>query len=280
MSFKGQLGRKPPYSPEEKPRLVLEDYLDMSALPTAPNVIDYSTRIGKDSWGMMMNGPDPQAPAQIRNTGIGDCTFAEAGHDTMAQTLYGTGTMVTLPDSSLLKGYETVGGYVLGDPSTDNGCVIQDVLNYRRKTGLADSAGNMHKISAFAQVSSVVGRNTDWNVLKQALYLFGSVDIGVNFPDSAMDQFNNGEPWSVVNGSPIDGGHCVTVQRWDQTVPNGYVKVVTWGQEQAVRTSWWTEYVEEAWVIITPDWLNSMGESPTGLNMAQLQADLTALTSE
>lgn len=266
MSFKGKLGRNKPYPASVKPRVVINDYMNLGALPAPPNVIDYSTKV--PSWPMYMNGPDPSAPPQISGTGIGDCTFAYVGHATQAWTCYAN-TEVTLPDSAILKGYEDVGGYVLGNSSTDNGCVIQDVLNYWRTTGVGG-----HKIVAFAELKNL----TDWTVIKQALDIFGSIDLGINFPAGAMDQFNNGQPWDIVPGDYIEGGHCVGLQRWDQTVPNGYAKVITWGQEQAVRLRWWAQYVEEAWVIITQDWLNSKGTTIQGLNLSALNTDLADLT--
>ncbi|HEV2353215.1 MAG TPA: hypothetical protein VGR89_03185 [Puia sp.] len=249
--------------------------MDLTALPAPPVVVDYSTRIPADGWGMCMNGPDPANPPQIPD-GIGDCTFAEATHDTLAQSIYAGDVPVTIPNSSLLTGYHAVGGYVLGEPSTDNGCVIQQVLSYRRKTGLLDSNGNLHKILAFGQLKNL----DNFAMVKTALYIFGSIDIGVNFPSAAMTQFDEGLPWAPVRGDSIEGGHCVCVQRFDPTVSDGYIKVVTWGQEQAVRLSWWDAYVEEAWCIITQDWLSTVSdETLNGLDLAQLNTDLGQMTN-
>lgn len=252
----GSLGRLAPHPVETHPRVTLEDHLDLTALPNLSGVtVDYASNV--PSWPMYMNDQ------------IGDCTFAAAGHMIQAWTAYAS-SEVTVANSDILHGYEVVGGYVPGNPSTDNGCVMQDVCHYWATNGIAG-----HKISAYAQVRDC---KNPW-MLKQVLDLFGTVYLGINCPQSALDQFNVNEIWSYVPGSLIAGGHAIPLQRM---VPvgseHGIMDIVTWGSLHPMTIKFAEQYIEEAWVIITPDWIEANGDAPNGLNLASLQADFAQLT--
>jgi hypothetical protein len=143
---------------------------------------------------------------------------------------------------------------------------VRDALNYRRKTGLIDAAGNRHKIGAFLALEP---GNVDH--LLEALYLFGIVGIGIQFPDSAMDQFNAGKPWSVVAGARIEGGHYVPL-----VAKRSNLECVTWGRIQPMTSQFYAKYCDEAWAILSPEMLKG-GKSPEGFDLAQLQTDLNAV---
>ena len=165
--------------------------------------------------------------------------------------------------------YEAVSGYNPATGQNDNGARMQDVLSYWRKTGIAG-----HKILAFAQVD-----DTNVSLLDTALATFGALYVGINFPGSAMTQFNQGKPWDVVPGATIEGGHAIHVGSYDPAGPVGW-KLVTWGAIQGMTQAFWDRYVEEAWIVITPEWLNTNGTSPAGLDLHGLGEDLAALTGE
>jgi hypothetical protein len=197
----------------------------------------------------------------------GDCTIAEQGHAIQIFTTYGAGHEIRVTDSDVQKVYSAISGY---DPKTganDDGCVIQDTLNYWRKNGLGG-----HKILAFAEVDV-----NDRDQVNAALNIFGSLDIGFDFPASAMDQFNNGEIWDVVpGGSPIEGGHAVAVAAYK--APNGNFRVITWGAVQEMTQAFWDRYVTEAWIVISNEWLDATGHSPGGIDLYGLGEDFSALT--
>lgn len=246
LTFRG--GRLP--AQPARPRLRLGDYLT-SGLPTPPVSIDWQSRVA--NWPMYLNDQ------------IGDCTCAAVGHLIEAETTYGQGATVTVTDQDVLTMYEAVSGYNPANPSTDQGAVIQDVLGYWQKTGMAG-----HKIVAYASVD--VANMTE---IRQAIDLFGAVDVGINFPSSAMDQFNAGQTWDVVAGSSIEGGHCVPVGAYGT---DSSLTCVTWGKQQKMTAAFWQRYVDEAWVVITQDWLSAKGLDPQGLNLYQLGQDYAALT--
>ena len=248
----GMLGALPPHPESTHPRVKLASHLTMAALPPTPAVVDYAARV--KSWPMYLNDR------------LGDCTCAGIGHSVQAWTAYAKG-LVTLPDSAILNLYERM-GYVPGNPATDNGAVEQDVLAEVQKNGVGG-----RKILAYAQVN-----HQDRAEMKAALNLFGSVYLGASMPQSAMNQTNAGQPWSPVPGSPIEGGHCFVIQRWDDSPAP--IQVVTWGQMQKVTDGWWEEYGTEAWVIITRDWLNGAGKSATGLDLMQLGDDFAGVTEQ
>lgn len=231
-----------------RPHLRLANYTAELAAP--PAAIDWLSAVA--SWPMYLNDQ------------LGDCTAAGVGHLIEGDTRYAQGTAVQISDDDVLHLYEATGGYNPADPSTDQGAVCQDVLDYMRKTGVAG-----HKVVAFAKVD--LSNQTE---LRQAIALFGSVYAGLNFPDTAMTQFDQGQVWDVVRGARIEGGHCVTLGGYG---PSG-LSCVTWGKVQPLTWRFFQRYFEEAWVVITEDWLSSQGLTPTGLNLYQLGQDLAVLT--
>lgn len=199
------------------------------------------------------------------NDRIGDCTCAAAGHMLQAWTAYAS-TEVTVPDDAVLTAYEAVSGYDPATGANDNGAVMQDVLGYWRKTGIDD-----HKILAFAQID-----HTSPAQVRTAIEAFGGLYVGVNFPASAMQQFDQHQPWTVVAGSQIEGGHAIHVGAYT----GAELTCVTWGALQGLDESWWAAYVEEAWVVVTQDWITANGATPAGEAVAALGQDFTALTGE
>lgn len=269
-----KLGRLAPYPQEVKPRLRLGDFLTNSSYPPPPASMDYLSNVadwpmyGNDQWG--------------------DCVWAMIAHVIEAVTCYGQGTTVEISDADVLKGYSDVTGFDphAGPPGanpTDQGTVIQDALDYWRKTGVGG-----HKIVAFAQVD--VKNPTE---LDAALAIFGHLCLGINFPNSAMDQFNNGQPWDVVpNDGGIDGGHAINDGGYNLTAglppevtligrtADGDWEVVTWGRRQRMTQAFFAMYCEEAWTIISPEWISANGTAPDGLDVAAFNTAFTALTGQ
>jgi hypothetical protein len=254
----GNLGRTKPHSRETHPRVMLDKHLVPKSSITVPTAVDVASKVS--SWPMYLNDT------------LGDCTCAAVGHILQAWTAYAS-TEVKVTDSDVEKLYEIVGGYVPGDPSTDQGANMQDILSYWQKSGIP---GSGHKISAFAELDNFYDV---WN-LKQALYLFGTVYLGINCPASAQDQFSEGLPWSYVPGSEIEGGHAICLQKTEPVgSETGIFNVVTWGALQPATINFLRHYVEEAWVALTPDWIAANGDNPFGFSYADLQADFDALNN-
>jgi len=257
-----KLGKLPPRV--DLRTLKLARYLT-PALTPPPAAVYWSK--GFPSWGMMLNGANT---GTLAPQGLGCCTIAGPAHADQVWKINSAKNVnlaaITIPDSVILGAYENWDGYVDGDPSTDNGGVILDVLNDWRQSGLGG-----HKITAFAvpDPSNVVH-------IKQGIVLFGLVIIGFNVPQSAMDQNAAGQIWDVVsNDGGIVGGHCVAVPDYNPTGPI----CITWGMRQQMTWAFWAKYCDESYALLSPDWLNSSNFSPEGISLADLQSDLQNVTS-
>jgi hypothetical protein len=232
--------------------LLLKKYT--AALPSAPAKVYREYKVPPNGWGMYGNDT------------IGDCTCACAAHMEMLWTIH-TGSLYTPNQQDIISAYSAVSGY---DPKTganDNGAAISDVLNLWQSTGIAG-----RKIVGWAQID-----NTNIEAVKQAIWLFGAIDIGVQLPNSAMTQFNEGQPWTVLaNDGGIDGGHSVPLFGYGSQGAN----CNTWATRQGLDWDWFLKYCDEAYCAISPDWLDkATNESPSGFDLATLQADLNALSS-
>ena len=223
-------------------------YLNAAALPTFPHVYQYSKDLGQN-WGMM------------GNDSIGDCTCAAAGHGIMSWT-DDCDNLVTPSDADIITAYSAVSGYDPATGANDNGAACLDVLNYWRKTGVGGRT-----INSYAQITV-----SNLHQLQASIYLFGLAYIGIGLPITAQ---NESKVWTLPhsltgNGAPGSwGGHCVIVTGWDATG----LDVITWGEQIRMTWGFWKAYVEEAYAIISNDFLKA-GKSPVGFNLAQLQADL------
>lgn len=251
-NFPVSLGKKAPRLDHRNLRLA--DYI--KALPPAPTSASFWAKV--PSWPMYLNDQ------------LGDCTIAAAGHMIQQWTEYAA-VEKTITNNDVLKGYEACGGYVPGDPSTDNGCEMLTVVKYWQKTGLGG-----HKIAAFVAVDP-----TKLNEIKQAVALFGSVYLGVQLPISAQSQVGPKGVWAVPSdgaegdGSPGSwGGHCIPIIRYGNTL-----EVITWGAPQMMSWPFLSIYADEAYAIVTQDFIEKSGDSPSGLALAALMSDLKQVQS-
>jgi hypothetical protein len=198
------------------------------------------------------------------NDKIGNCTCAAAGHGIQLWTFLATRKEVTVSDSSILKAYEDVGGYIINQPSTDNGANMLDVQNYWRSTGIEG-----HKIDAYVSLDL-----NNINYIKLGIQLFGYLNIGVAMPISAQRQGT----WRVVNGSDGEpwgwGGHDVILTDYDRFG----LGCVTWGYRQRMTWDFFLKYCEERYAILSKDWLRTNSTiSGSGFDWSTLQADLLAI---
>ena len=245
-----KLGRKPYIS--SKKDLIYKNYRGAS-LPPAPPSFGHQSLVS--TWGM------------LANDSLGDCVIAGAMHAAMLWTTEG-GKPAAFTPANAISDYSAACGYIPGKPSSDQGCYVRNVLDYQRTVGMVDSSGIRHKIGAFLALDLA-----NLTEVLEAIYLFSVVKIGFNFPSSAMSQFNSGQPWTVVPGSTIQGGHDVEIIGYDAD----WLYVITWGKVQKMSFEFFKTYCDEAWAALSVEMLNGQGLSPEGFNLSQLQADLAAL---
>ncbi len=198
---------------------------------------------------------------EMGNSSIGDCTCAGAGHLVQTWTA-NRGDEITISDEAIIAAYSAITGYTPSDPSTDNGAVLLDVLNFWRQTGIGG-----HKIGAYACVN-----HADVDELKIACDLFGGLFTGVQLPTTAQAEV--GAVWQDTTGEVGSwGGHCVALVGYD----TDGVTYLTWGKRQRATWAWVAKYADEAYAIVAADWVNGSMPAPSGFDLAALQADLAAV---
>ncbi|HEV8462088.1 MAG TPA: hypothetical protein VGQ38_15415 [Gaiellaceae bacterium] len=255
------LGKKP--ATVDPRDLKFSAYLTGEPLPGHPRTFGHEALV--PAWKM------------LGNDSVGDCVIAGGAHETMLWNAE-CGVEVPFDDASVLSDYSAIAGYDPNDPSTDQGTDMRAALKYRRSTGLLDANGKRHKIGGFVALKP---GNID--ELLEAIWLFGAVAIGFEMPSSAMDQFDAGKPWSVVTGSPIEGGHYTpgcAVRGAGLLSFLGVSRdlvVVTWAKLQPVTLGFVAKYCDEAFAILSEEMIGNTGKSLEGYDLAQLRADLAGI---
>lgn len=216
----------------------------IASLPAPPVAVDWTK--GETAWGMLLNDS------------LGDCTIAGALHSIEAWGLNsGHPIMMTIGDA--LRYYEDFDGYDPANPDSDQGGVLLDVLNRWHQQGI-----NGHTVTAFALVD-----HANLTEVKQALALFGPLYTGLQFPNSAWGQ----STWTITTDTSIDGGHCVVLVGYNTVGP----VAISWGALYQMTWAFFSRYFDEVYAAISPDWFEASGVDPTGLNLAQLTADLSEI---
>jgi len=235
--------------------LLMASYLT-PALPAPPASFNLAAKV--HAWGMMVNDQ------------LGDCTCAAAGHLIMEWTVNAGKKLVTPTDKQIVAAYSAITGYNPVTGANDNGAVEVDVLNYWRQSGIAG-----HKIGAFVSLEP-----SNHAHVMDAVYMFEGCYIGMQLPISAQAQVQNHQPWSVPPGGPTGdgkpgswGGHAVPVVAYDSRG----VTVVTWGALQSMTWSFWETYCDEAYAILSNDYINGKKQAPQGFSLQELKADLADL---
>lgn len=241
-----------------------------TSMPPAPQSLDRLSVVLRALAGLPMYAND-----EFR-----DCVWAMIGHAIQVLT-YNNWGMVgeqTVTTDALLKGYHDVTGFDPSDPSTDQGTNIQDALDYWRKTGIARTDGSVDQILAFAEID-----HADRDMVKHAIDIFEVMLVGVNLPQSAEDQFNQKQPWTLVKGSPILGGHAILDGGYHVVNSAGALEHLdaTWGDDTRIEEDFWNECVEETWIVITKDLMaRNGGTGPRGFNMDIFAEDFHEMTGQ
>jgi hypothetical protein len=251
-----RLGKRP--ASEDQRDLLFSNYVKPAELPRPPKQFGHEMLFPAKGWQMLGNDE------------WGDCAWAGPAHETMMLSTEG-GKPAEFTTAGVLRDYAAGTGFdpnagPPGNNPTDRGSNVRDVLKYRAKTGIVDAAGKRHKIGAYVKLTP-----KDLTQVYQAMYLFQTVGIGIEFPSSAMDQFHAGEPWSVVKGAQIEGGHYVPC-----VAKRSNIDVVTWGALQQMTIEFFETYCDEAWAYISSEDLQK-GVDPDGFSLKQLKADLAAV---
>jgi hypothetical protein len=243
-----------PHVPDERDIALASVYSPTRELPET-----FGSR-GLD-WGMLGNDE------------FGDCYWASAAHEVMAQA-HGAGRSPVFSTEHVLDTYATylgLYGHQALNESTDQGTDPTSGAKFRRKHGVVDARGDApgaaHRIGAYAFETE-----PDYQKLLGAIYDFGAITLCFELPRSAEERFESGV-WDYVKGSPIEGGHAVAgVARAE----SGRIVLVSWGQEVEVTEGFLEHYLQVAMAYISGSALKD-GETPAGLDKPALLAALAAL---
>lgn len=210
------------------------------------------------------------------NDRYGSCTCTAHGHRIDVQEKSARQDEIQLSTEDVLRVYSAVTGFDPDDWHTDNGAYMLDINNYMVKTGMGREAdGTTHKIGAYAKIS--LNDVTEWKV---ASWMFGGVYFGAWLPLTAADQINSGKNyWRVEDGERAEpgswGGHAMHALGYS----SGSIVLATWGQRLRATWEWLATYCDEAYVLISEDFLRSGGETPHGFNVDELNSMLLRLVT-
>jgi hypothetical protein len=238
-------------------KLTLNRYLDLSKLPTPPASVDYSPKAQQPLGRMYLNN-------QLSN-----CVIAWMAH-AVGTFLGNAGTTYIFSPAQIIALYSAIGGYVPGDPSTDDGCDEQTALRYWQATG---APAGQNQIAGWVSVDG-----TNPAEYRAAIWLFENIMFGVELPDAWVNPFPSasGFIWDVAGPPDPNNGHCFGAIGYH----SGGVKINTWGMLGTVTDAAVNAYAcsagsGELYTVLSPEIiLRAAAKAPSGFDFAQLQADL------
>lgn len=203
-----------------------------SQLPPVPENFGHGLAFGSTGWGMDGNGPQQASNSKIAPTwaaakGCGDCFWAGSAHDIRLKAQASGRPIPSISDLTTVQNYARAEKYNPQTGANDNGTDPTQGLAWRQSEGFSDDAGVVHSIGTILELTP---GNLD--ELFYTAWLCEAAGVGFNFQQAQMDQFDAGQSWSYVKGSPIEGGHWIIV-----TSRNG---LITWGTREGYLDSWYT----------------------------------------
>lgn len=256
--FNVKFGRRRGVAPG--PRLHLRDYLKFS-LPDAPVSADYTMKASSALAQMYLNDQ------------YGDCVIAQGYH--AVGVLTANASLATPPEpfiatnQQIIADYSAIGQFDPNNPTTtDNGCVIEDALNYWTQTGFANGT---------KLVGTCVLCATDVREVRQALYLFENAPIGIELPTAWVDNMPSapGWVWDVAGSPNPQNGHCIGGCGYDDKV----IKIASWGMIGNLTYEALATYATQAsggeiHVMLSPDQIaKGQAKAPNGVAWNDLLAD-------
>lgn len=246
--------------PKHHPKtLLLENFLSPAALPPPEEKRgwEWQAGIAPNDWGMLGNDM------------VGDCVIAMALHYLeMVTAIHGIPLTYTTQQAldlySAITGYDPKQTDTSGFNPTDNGTAMTDLFAYWQKTGIYG-----HKIKAWASI-----KYTDPVKLNQAIDIFGAALVGINVAQSMEDQFQANLPLNAPFKGGSVGGHGIPIPGFGK-----YGRTcISYGQrwEMDLQAA---QQIDEAYVVITPEWLSKASRTPLGMDMTALDSAIKAITA-
>lgn len=214
-----------------------------------PVKVDYTEPLPAD-LGMMLNDQ------------FGDCTMAGLGHAVEVWSRFAGGLERVVSDAAIRRACEEFNAF--------NGAVEQDVLAQAVTGGFPlDATGNER--TNLTAIFELDPRNPA--DLRRAIYECGVVYLGLTCPAYLLDG-DVPAVWDVA-GPPTNDGHCVVAAGYDQS--SGLTRIVSWGARYDLTDRFIAAYVDEAYALVSPLWLEAGGSTPLGMTAAELEAQVSLL---
>jgi hypothetical protein len=249
------LGRKRPEPGAHK--LYLKDYL--GTLAPAPASCSYTAKAANALSNIYLNDQ------------LGDCVIAGGYHIVGTETGNATGSPFIATTQQITADYSAIGGYVPGDPSTDQGCDEQTAMNYWKSHGFANGT----KLSGWLSVNAA-----NQTEVMQAMYLFENLLFGIELPDAWVTPFPSASGFIWADGQPDpDNGHCVVGVGYNSTG----VQIDSWGMIGTITWAAISHLCSAAaggglYVLLTPDQIaKGQQTAPNGATWSALISDFDAL---
>lgn len=248
-------GRKRPKFPSAK--LKAENFVNLAAI-SVPATTSYRTLASKSLRNIYGNDEH------------GDCVPAGLNHTAgLANANAASAWVPTLDD--VIKDYEAIGGYVPGDPSTDNGCDEDTAMSYYQSKGWANGTRAAGVLSIDATNDALV---------RACVYLFENVVFGVGLPEKWVSPMPSADNfvWDAAGPAVDENGHCFVAV---DLASNGLV-IDTWALYGIVTPAAVAKYAVsksggQLFCVLTPDIVNkAIGKAPNGFDWASLIAAFDA----
>ena len=246
-----------------------------------PDAWDYSVLATAALATMLANGPDDTVTIDpyAKANGLGCCTCAAPGHSLDVITAGGENPAIITADQVITL-YCLSCGYVIGQPSTDQGGDELTVLNYIAANGI-DGKG-LHQIAGVANADA-----TNTQEVREGIFLTGSGQICLELPNVYVNPFPGPDQvWDVGTGADYEPndqqGHCVDLDgSFTTNGPNGQPAFGgdTWGIPIWITTRALAYYCAAAQngsvnFLLTKEWISkSKGTAPNSLDWTGLASD-------
>lgn len=179
----------------------------------------------------------------------GNCAIVSRANQTRRFEYYEQGRIIPITTEEILNEYWREGSktflgwllYYIFKVKPDNGLVMLDVLRDWRNEGW-DINGNKYNIYAFASVDKY-----DHEEVKQAIMYLCGLQAGMKVTQSAINQFDNGEPWTITkNEGRLVGYHAIYIIGYDKEG----LSCITWGKRQRMSWEFWDKYISEVYAVV------------------------------
>lgn len=221
---------------------------DLITLETPPTTMNWYGEV--KSWPMLLNDT------------LGDCGPAAVLHCIQQRLAY-AGNPVVPTDAEVTKVYEELGGYVPGDPSTDQGVDFYQSMNLWTSKGVPGPAGT-DKLSGYVTIGH---ENPNW--LEFAIWKFGGVHLAIACPESWAQT----DPYVFdLPIGQIAGGHWVYLCGYEPTALGVEYDCISWGARHRMTQRAAKQVTQAAACILDRDWLTATGVDPAGISWALEEA--------